>query len=341
MVAPYAAEARMVQMLVRDKLGVGSADFVSTVHRFQGNEKGTMIVDLPDAVGAPLGLFMKAVRLTDEGTRLLNVAVSRAREQVVVIANLAYFREHKSAGATVLRLLNHMEGTGARIDARTLLESTDDWWLDGRGMGSDTVTLDDAGPAGIFAAPGADTMFAADATRSRRSIVVFSPTLATASVEAWSAALDGARNRGVVLRVVTRPPSEQPYAARAIQLLGAIGVSVDYRAKMTTNLAIVDASTLWHGTLHLLGERHQGDYLIRLPAPHTCAQLARFLATPGAHADVPELDGQENPHCPRCGERTIWYAGGNSIYFSCLAGCKEPIYPEQVARMRRKNAAQM
>lgn len=59
-------------------------------------------------------------------------------------------------------------------------------------------------------------------------------------------------------------------------------------------------TTLWHGTLQLLGERRSDDYLIRLPAPHTCAQLARFLATPGAHIDMPDLSAPENPDCPLC-----------------------------------------
>ena len=331
-VAPYSAQARAIQSLVRDELDIGSANFISTVHRFQGNEKGAMIVDLPDAPGVQLGSFMKAKEFADEGTRLLNVAVSRAKGQVVVLANLSYLRTEAPPGASVRRLLSHMEGRGTLIDARTLLQDAGNWWLDGRAPRPEVVSTAAAGLSGVFASSAANTMFAADATLSHRSIVVFSPTLTTTGVEAWSTILEGSLRRGSAVRVVTRPPSEQPYAARAVQLLKALNITVDYRADMATNLAIVDGSTLWHGTLQLLGERRTDDYLIRLTAPHTCAQLARFLATPGAHIDVPDISAPENPDCTLCRGHTTWHARNDSAYYACTTGCKLIIYPSQVAR---------
>ena len=75
-VAPYASQARLIQALLEDRLGDRAAGVAATVHRFQGNEKTVMVLDLTDSLGAPLGRFLKAVRLEEDGARLLNVAAS-------------------------------------------------------------------------------------------------------------------------------------------------------------------------------------------------------------------------------------------------------------------------
>lgn len=51
----------------------------STVHAYQGSEADVVILDLADAPGAAVSKFCLAETISDEGSRLLAVAVSRAR----------------------------------------------------------------------------------------------------------------------------------------------------------------------------------------------------------------------------------------------------------------------
>ena len=80
-VSPYRAQAQLIQGLLDERLGQQRArGIAATVHRFQGNEKRTMIIDLTDSTGVPVGWFLRARRLEEDGARLLNVALSRARD---------------------------------------------------------------------------------------------------------------------------------------------------------------------------------------------------------------------------------------------------------------------
>jgi superfamily I DNA and/or RNA helicase len=55
-----------------------------TVHQFQGSEADAVVFDLVDGPGRhKLGLLLRG----DTGTRLLNVAISRARAKLVVVAD--------------------------------------------------------------------------------------------------------------------------------------------------------------------------------------------------------------------------------------------------------------
>ena len=91
-VAPYASQARLIQALLEDRLGARAAGIAATVHRFQGNEKKAMVLDLTDSLGARLGRFLQASRIEEDGARLLNVAASRARHHVVLVGNFEYLR---------------------------------------------------------------------------------------------------------------------------------------------------------------------------------------------------------------------------------------------------------
>lgn len=117
-VAPYASQTKLIQTLLEDRLGTRAAGLVATVHRFQGNEKAAMLLDLTDSFGAPLSRFLKAVRIEEDGARLLNVAVSRARHHVLLVGNFAYLRSKASDGAIVRRLIDHFEECGGTTRPR-------------------------------------------------------------------------------------------------------------------------------------------------------------------------------------------------------------------------------
>lgn len=84
-VTPYAEQARLVRLLV-DDTDWGEEIDVATVHRFQGGERELVYVDLCDT--RPLG--PPPFLVGDEGVRLLNVALSRARSKLVVVADLSW-----------------------------------------------------------------------------------------------------------------------------------------------------------------------------------------------------------------------------------------------------------
>src|SRR5437773_2023642 len=89
---PYAAHAKLIRRLIEDEAGLKGVIDVGTVHRFQGDQKTAIIIDIPESVGGArfIGRFLQGDHPDDGGAKLLNVAVSRAREHLAIIANLTY-----------------------------------------------------------------------------------------------------------------------------------------------------------------------------------------------------------------------------------------------------------
>jgi hypothetical protein len=116
-ISPYRAQAK----LYRDAIeGLGWRDLAAaaTVHRFQGAERDVVIVDLVDSFPES-----RASRLTgevpDTALRLLNVAISRARGKLIVLADLNFVRERHYTDSPARRLLMLIEDSGMVIAAES------------------------------------------------------------------------------------------------------------------------------------------------------------------------------------------------------------------------------
>ena len=116
-VSPYRAQTRHLSDLVRRRLGrAAPANLeVSTIHRFQGREKRLVIIDTVDA--PPGRSWFLDERRNRDFPRLLNVALSRARERLVIVATVAGLRRTLPREALLNRLIAHVEQSGTRIDA--------------------------------------------------------------------------------------------------------------------------------------------------------------------------------------------------------------------------------
>jgi hypothetical protein len=94
LIAPFAAQARLLQALVGDDVGRGIA---STVHRFQGDERDVVLFDAVDAARGGMKLHPWFGEPEDsDGARLVNVAMSRARERLIIVADLDRIHRKRS-----------------------------------------------------------------------------------------------------------------------------------------------------------------------------------------------------------------------------------------------------
>ena len=86
---PYAGQAQLFSSLLteKDKERITS---IGTVHKFQGDERDLLIYDTVAAQSDSnfLGPFLNASTAQEEGAKNLNVAISRSKKTLVVIADL-------------------------------------------------------------------------------------------------------------------------------------------------------------------------------------------------------------------------------------------------------------
>jgi len=327
--APYSAQVRLLQALIEEKLPVNVArGLAATVHRFQGNERDTIIVDLPDSIGFRLGQFMKGSQPEDAGTRLLNVAISRARGHIILVANFDYLRDKAPQESLIHGILDHFEARGEALDIEGVLPLGDRDWIDGISQ-IDISKLDlpaDAG--GLFSEGTFYPAFSQDINNAGHHIVIFSPFLTERGTSRWANHFIGAIQRGVAVRIITRPPGDHggtldDSVEEIITNLRHLGVVVDLRARMHEKVALIDDETFWHGSLNILSHRDTSESMMRLPSEALCRQFARFITTPsGGNDDNIDITQQENPECPLCGQIMVWNTGQYGIYFTCpVLGC--------------------
>ena len=314
-VTPYAAQERLVAGLLADRHGRAARGWSSTVHRFQGNEKDAIVVDLADSTGVVPGPGSRARGLDEAESRLLNVAISRARDCLVVVADFGYLRRRTPRSAVVRRLLDLLEQEGQPLAPEHL------------GAGGGHLRwpgeADRAMPVPhlltLHAAADARAAIAADLDRATDEVAIWSPRVDGHGMAQWSSALRGAVGRGVPVRVVTRPPAEQPGALRVLEQMRAAGVVVDLWAGMDERLLVVDAAYVWHGDADLGLELPADAVWARARSTALCSALVGLLRPTGAPRRA--LGVATTTTCPSCAAPTALRRSPGSATLRCTAGC--------------------
>jgi RecA/RadA recombinase len=119
-VSPYRQQTRAVRELVTGRLGKSAPrDLeVSTIHRFQGREKALVVIDTVDA--PPGRSWFLDERRNPDLPRLLNVALSRAREMLVVVGCVDGLRRTLPETALLNRIMERVGNYGRAHPASEL-----------------------------------------------------------------------------------------------------------------------------------------------------------------------------------------------------------------------------
>jgi hypothetical protein len=325
---PYAAQAKLIRRIMEDEGLKGVID-AGTVHRYQGDEKTTIIIDIPESVGGGrfIGRFLQGDHPDDDSTKLLNVAVSRAEEHLVCVANLTYLDNCLPGSAFLRDILFRMQSSGKVIDAREILTLRP---ADLRGIGR-PVDIDlETQRTGLFGQKDFDTVFRADVSQAKTSILIFSGFVTSERVGAYGDLFRRKILDGVKIRCVTRPPSRNGSVPvqdgkAALDSLENMGVIVDCRRDIHQKIAIADGRIVWFGSLNPLSHTARTDEtMMRALAPQFASELARQVALRRSGRDDADGDVRgENPHCARCGERSYYLFSrrlGRS-FFACEDEC--------------------
>ena len=295
-VTPYAAQERLVAALLADRFGRESRGWVSTVHRFQGNEQDVVVVDLADAYGASPGPASRAVGRDDPQARLLNVAVSRARDQLLVLGEAGFLADRTPARGTARALFRALRERGTPLPLGEVLRGA--------------FSLEDG------------TRLLADLDTAMDEVAMFSPRVTAHGMARWSGTLRALLARGVAVRVVTRPPTEQPRAATLLDQMREAGVTVDLWAAMEERVLTVDTDLTWVGGSDLGAEPDPTKRYLRVKGSALPTALADLLR-PARAPRRPLGEGVNDP-CAHCSGPTVLRRGGGAAGFVCLLGRRCP-----------------
>lgn len=321
---PYAAQAKLSKKVL---VGSGLEEVAAgTVHRYQGDEKSVMILDIPDSLGERYaGIFLQANNPEDDGAKLFNVAVSRAKENLIVFANLAFLDEKLPNHAILRDILAEMQSHGAVVDVREVLSL---WpiWEDLKRYGYAFDLSPDAEKTGLFSQKDFTTVCQADMAGAQKSIVVFSGFVTEQRVASYEALFRSKIAEGVKIRCVTRPPHRNGSIAKengraALDGLEKIGCVVDTRGNIHEKAVIIDGKVLWFGSLNPLSHTAKtAEAMARMEGTELALQLANFLAVAQQKKSDDSIDfltTKENPTCPDCRSRATYMTGKYGAYWDC------------------------
>lgn len=324
---PYAAQAKLLQKIIGDMEQEARQATAGTVHRYQGDEKRMMILDIPESTGPNwgIGLFVQGIPPEHVGARLLNVAVSRAKEHLIVVANLTYLDMQLPSTSLLRGILHTAQQRGSVIDASQVmaLRPIEADLKDLMGI----VELDlDSEKLGLFHSK---TFFDAcrfDMNRAERSIVIYSGFITPQRLASYGDLFRMKVAEGVAIRCVTRPPQfngsiPEVLGRQALDALEGIGVVVDCRRDIHEKIVLIDNRVIWAGSLNPLSHTFRTDeFMTRTESEGFAEQVAAFVSkrTGVAPAEAAStVTEAENPRCPDCKSRT-WYAEGRyGPYFKC------------------------
>jgi very-short-patch-repair endonuclease len=114
-ICPYRAQVRLLRKWIRQEIRAGNPIYqaveVGTVHQFQGSEADVVIFDVVDGPGRnQVGRLLRG----EAGQRLVNVAITRARGKLIVLADQSWFtvNGHASDNPLLWKLLGNSENGG-------------------------------------------------------------------------------------------------------------------------------------------------------------------------------------------------------------------------------------
>lgn len=317
--SPYAAQARLIQKLLRDeKLAAVRA---STVHRFQGSEVDVVIFDLTEGPGATVGRLTDDTKTDSDAQRLLNVAITRAKHRLYIVAHVKRLKEGLPRHAKLAEILVRLGGAAQLMPATTFLPAPES-------SPSSPIADGDRGSASSFVFYDANhfwPLFIRDVELAEHRLIIESPFITERRWSELEPVLRGLRHRGVETVICTRPPIDHrdnmaDEATRVISACASMGITVVERQQMHEKLAIVDTKTAWHGSLNILSHRNTSESMARFTGSSVAdlVQIAQdHLREHKRAAGAARSANGAGPICPTCGRSMVLRSGSRGQFWGC------------------------
>jgi hypothetical protein len=200
---------------------------------------------------------------------LLNVALSRAQDHLVVVANVDFMLKELQPGSEAIRMLHYLRSHAQLLPAEQLVPVRSAAELGG-------LDTDELARPAFFPADEVRRAVAWDIERAQHSVHIYCAFLAHNAVRQWLRLLRELVARGVVITVHTRKEQETS-KAKLIEDLRHAGCELDFRERMHEKVLIVDERILWHGSLNLLAHSGSTDLMMRITDPVACQDVFHIV----------------------------------------------------------------
>lgn len=286
-ITPYAAQTRLVRAMIQDHRKNEETGIVcSTVHQFQGSERNLIVFDAIESYPAPKIGFLMGKGMYSV-TRLINVAVTRAKGKIILIAN-AKFWENKFGNEQhiVWKLISYIRGSGNEVAVQDKALSSYITQLPFTKNICDYVALEDA-----------IEDFGLDVNNAHDKIVISIPD-GELDIETQNEVLkiiENASQRGIHVLCKTKDYASLPEGWKSITWASENAIFP---------MIIIDDKILWYGFPKSSGRFHDGtttyktvcQTVYRIQGEHTIETIKAF-----SEFETREVNGNKTPLIPKTG----------------------------------------
>lgn len=281
-ICPYRAQKKFIRKLCEARFPAKTPedkykfeDFIDfhTIDAFQGEQRQIIILDLtagpPSLPGRLSEEFERRVdreRKFSKVSRLLNVAVTRTRKKLILVANKSYFERVLAENEFVRELItrsNTMEKGYRSIDGETFLPSAEN-----KPTGTHSQFLDEIS---YF------TSLRRDFANCRNSVAIISPFVSWKRVEDLKPNIISMLRRGIKVTVITNFLDTMQFGADAVKQLESLGCHIKYRRKMHEKIVFIDNRVAYYGSLNTLSHLDTRETMFRFEGEEAIALLGQFL----------------------------------------------------------------
>lgn len=316
-ITPYKAQTRLIKVLVDMESALREKVTVSNVHRFQGKESDLIILDLVDSTGLRIGKLLRGqIDSNDiddiEGARLINVACSRAKKKLAIIANLAFLKSRLNDEWSLYKVLFDERNPLPTFAADQLLPGYSDQAVHQvREMLWPTETT--TGAAASFYTEGEfHSALMTDIENSKRYVIMMSPFITQERTQTYIDLLRQKAEQEIDLEIITRPPYQHGVLdknniAGILSYLTQNGIKVVERRSMHQKVIVIDGRVVWFGSLNTLSHRNTQELMFRFENEEFTKQVMEEcgLQIPGEEREglAPAIDTTKIPSrlCIKCG----------------------------------------
>ncbi|WP_190864921.1 AAA domain-containing protein [Actinomadura sp. RB99] len=269
-ICPYKNQKKVLNTSLTHRFGETYDGVVDTVHRFQGSQRPLVVIDTVAGAGDRLGYFYEGIGLSSATCRLLNVALSRAQDHLVLVANTDFMHRNLSPASEAARMLEYFERHAQRLPVEELVPVRSAADLSG-------LAPEELARPAFFPADEVSRGVEWDIAHARHSIDIYCAFLAANPVRYWLRRLEPRIAAGVRVTVHTRQHEPGTKDADLVATLRSAGCQVEARERMHEKVLILDDTVLWHGSLNLLAHGGSTDLMMRITDSTSCERVRHIV----------------------------------------------------------------
>jgi phosphatidylserine/phosphatidylglycerophosphate/cardiolipin synthase-like enzyme len=330
--APFKAQTRLLKKL---SSGEGYEDnaAIGTVHTFQGDEKNTLIFDTVNSLGEKHYLNPNLAQESASKSNLLTVAISRAENCLIFIANLRYLDDKIPAMGFLRHVLYSAQQEGQVIDARTIIDLAPikDEFEELTNRFHDLDIPADALQSGLVTEDVFFPLLKTDLLNAKQNIAIYSGFYTANRIRDLFPVLIPKIKSGVKVKIIVPPPERngsmsESDSEQVIQKLENHGVLVEFRAKIHQKAILIDSDTVWFGSLNPLSfSGNTEESMLRVEKPNITGVFSANMAInrESAKGDSTKIASPELPPCSYCKSNQVVFKRGRwGAYIDCRK-CKK------------------